>query len=374
MNKAEEAAVVKDYQQVANRIIGKGDQRFFSLGRDGGAYEPPSEMNLESLRSALLAIESPAADARRQGLAARTGDLMDRLRDQILQSLRRQRVLADQMAATLRAMESPTASVDVNPLSRQLQRRLQQRSVLYLMGPGRMLDRVRQVPNLLARLPRNAWDLLRHGQLRNSDEQKLAADWDRAAPNFNAALADQFTVVQSRIDDALRSDPAVEKWINEDQAAYAAVKMNPVDAGAIADEQIADLRDWLESRWNATPRDTALLKKILKLVPGGEKLTQWSEAAPYLLALVVAAHHAIFGPVDLMVVGGFSLATWLTERLSNEVAARTRLTNRRIEEKFGQMAHRQIEAMCAWIEGRVPTMKMLDAVEEQADRIGEGMG
>jgi hypothetical protein len=398
MNKAEEGAVVEDYERVVNRVSGFGSRgsgedkdktsslhlpdsrhpkpetRFFALPRDGSSYEPPAEMNLESLRAALMAMEYPTADARRQGIAARVADLMDRVRDQILQPLRKQRALADQMITALRAMESPTATVDVNPLTRQLQRRLQQRSVLYLMGPGKMLDRVRQVPNLLARLPRTTWDLLRHGQIRSSDEQKLASDWDRAAPNFNAALADQFTIVQSRIDDALRSDPAVEKWINEDSAGYATVKIDAADAGKIADEQIADLRDWLTSRWNATPRDTALLKKILKLVPGGEKLTQWSEAAPYLLALVVAAHHAIFGPVDLMVVGGFSLATWLMERLNNEVAARTRLTNRRIEEQFGKLAHQQIEAMCTWIGNCAPGVKELDALEVAADRIGEGMG
>ena len=50
-------------------------------------------------------------------------------------------------------METPAPGVDVNPLTRALQRRLQQRSVLYLIGPGRILDRVRQVPMFLARLP-----------------------------------------------------------------------------------------------------------------------------------------------------------------------------------------------------------------------------
>jgi predicted NBD/HSP70 family sugar kinase len=77
-----------------------------------------------------------------------------------------------------------------------------------------------------------------------------------------------------------------------------------------------------------------VLTKLIKHLPGGEKLTRWSEAAPYLLAAVVATHHAFFGPVDLMVIGGWSLATWLTERLSNEVASRTRETNRAINRRF----------------------------------------
>ena len=133
------------------------------------------------------------------------------------------------------------------------------------------------------------------------------------------------------------------------------------------------MKNWLESRWNATPRDTAILKKILAIVPGGDKLTQWSEAAPYLLALIVAAHHAIFGPVDLMVVGGFSLATWLTERLSNEVASRTRLTNTRISQRFGKLAHEQIEATCAWLQSRAPAKRALDELDDRANRISESL-
>ena len=53
-----------------------------------------------------------------------------------------------------------------------------------------------------------------------------------------------------------------------------------------------------------------------------------------------------------MVVGGFSLATWLTEKLSNEVTNRVRATNRRIGERFGQLAHRQIDKLCEWLDGK----------------------
>ena len=42
----------------------------------------------------------------------------------------------------VRSMETPQTGVDVNPITRQLARRLQQRSILYLIGPGRVLDRV----------------------------------------------------------------------------------------------------------------------------------------------------------------------------------------------------------------------------------------
>jgi hypothetical protein len=368
MNKAEEQVVVDDYARVIAQFAGANDARkVFALPRDGSAYEPPVEMNTNALRDAVASIDTLEPDARRAGLASRSADLMDRLRDQIIQPLRVQRTEVDRLVATLRAMEAPVAGVDVNPLTRQLQRRLQQRSVLYLMGPGRILDRVRQVPMFLARLPRTTWDLLRRGQTRGSADEMLPKDWDRTVPNFNSALVDQFTIVQSRIDDALRSGNIA------DLDGFESSKIEPESAGKIADEEIADLKEWLEIRWNATPRDTAMLKKLFSIIPGGEKLTQWSEAAPYLLAVVVATHHAFFGHVDLLILGGYSLATWLTERLSNEVAARTRLTNQRIAQRFAKLAHEQIEKTCAWLQSRAPATRALDDLEERADRISESL-
>ena len=94
-----------------------------------------------------------------------------------------------------------------------------------------------------------------------------------------------------------------------------------------------------------------------------------------MLAVVVATHHAFFGPVDLMVLGGFSLATWLTEKLSNEVATRTRATNRRIAERFGELSHQQISQICAWLDSQAPTPYELErlgrAAEELYDVVGE---
>ena len=76
------------------------------------------------------------------------------------------------------------------------------------------------------------------------------------------------------------------------RAAVAESKIDPGDAGKIAIEELDELNAWLVKRWNATPRDTVLLLKLLRHLPGGEKLTQWTEAAPYLLAVIVATHHA----------------------------------------------------------------------------------
>ncbi len=95
--------------------------------------------------------------------------------------------------------------------------------------------------------------------------------------------------------------------------------------------------------------------KLIRHLPGGEKLTQWSEAAPYLLAIIVATHHVFFGHIDLMILGGYSFAAWLTERLSNEVAARTRLANRRIAMRFERLAHEQIRSACDWVDAQTPS-------------------
>ncbi len=112
----------------------------------------------------------------------------------------------------------------------------------------------------------------------------------------------------------------------------------------------------------------------MRHLPGGEKLTQWTEAAPYLLAIIVAAHHAIFGHVDLMILGGYSVATWITERLSNEVAARTRQANRAIAMRFEKLAREQIRRSIAWIESRAPRLAEIDAIESLANELEESCG
>jgi hypothetical protein len=268
-------------------------------------------------------------------------------------------------------MEAPVASVDVNPLTRQLQRRLQQRSILYLMGPGRMLDRVRQVPGLLARLPKTAWDLVAKGRVPEARLSTGDTSLPRELPNFRVSLIDQFVVIQSRIEDVLRSDPLGQRWIDDASTEWAQAKLNPEAAGAIADAELEDLRSWLEKKWNATPRDTALLRKLLKHLPGGEKLTRWSEAAPYLLTIVVATHHAFFGHVDLMIIGGYSLATWLSERMSNEVASRARLTNKRLAERFEALAHEQIERVVAFIAARAPSAQTINRIRGLGNDLAE---
>jgi hypothetical protein len=376
MNKCEEAAVLEDYRAMLGRMDSPG-AAVFAIPRDDSAYQPPPEANLDALRVAVAELPRRATGDRATGLRHRGADLLGRLDDQVLAPLRQDRREADALVATLRAMETPGAGVDVNPLTQSLQRRMQQRSILYLMGPQRILDRVRQAPGLLVRLPRVAWDYVKTGEISAGALSPAGDGPNPGVPDFRAMLADQLAVLQSRIDDALRSSRTGEKWLAapSDGAPsdrdYRSANIDPAEAGKIADEELADLRDWLERRWNATPRDTRMLEALLKYLPGGTKLAKWSEAAPYLLTIVLVTHRAFFGPVDLIVLGGYSLATWLTERLSNEVAARTRATNGRIAERFTRLAHDQIERTAAWLDRQAPTTKVLDQLERLSHEASE---
>src|SRR5205823_3139233 len=106
MNKAEETGVVEDFvKQLGGREWGDG--RVFVLPRDDAAYEPPREMNLESLREAVAGITRPKREAFRAGLAQRAIDLLGRLQDQILVPLREQRGQAEALIGSIRALETP---------------------------------------------------------------------------------------------------------------------------------------------------------------------------------------------------------------------------------------------------------------------------
>ena len=370
MNKCEESAVLDDFlRQLADRNW--PDAHVFAIPRDDAAYEPPMEENLQSLRTELL---SPIHTINETGISNRVADVVTRLNDQVIAPLRDARRQADELCRALKAMETPALGVDVNPITEELRRRLQQRSVLYLVGPQRVLDRVRQVPTLLARLPRATWDWVMRGQIPADLNQPKQAVNPTEPPDFVATLSEHFTVVRSRIDDVVRSNPIGAKWIGDDPDAYQQAMIDPATAGLIAMDEIQQLRDWLGKKWNATPRDTAMLQALMKYLPGGKKLTQWSEAAPYLLTIALIVHHALFWHIDLPVLGGYTLLTWLTERISNEVSGRTRATNRKMSERFERLAHDQIRRICQWMDRQAPSIKELEKLEKMANELAEASG
>lgn len=368
MNKAEDALVFEDLRsQLGERDW--PDARVFAIPRDDAAYEPPPEAHLAGLREAALALERPEPAQRDQGLANRGMDLVSRLRDQILGPLSADRAEIEQLLAAMRAMTVPAPGVDVSPLTASLQRHMQEQSVLYLMGPKRVLDRVRQVPGLLSRLPRTAWDLLAGSRPGTPTLSQPADSTETAVPDFARLLTDQLIVVQSRIDDILRSSTRAAEWIEAEGSAYPNARIDPAQAGRIAEEELAEFRAWLEERGDARPRDTRVVEKLLKHLPGGRKACKLSEVAPYLLAVVVAAHGAFFGPIDLLILGGFSLTVWLGEKLSNEVTARTRRTNARIGERFDRLACEQVDRACRWLDQQAPAGEDLLRIERLSDAI-----
>jgi len=376
MNKCEEAEVANDYQQqlAAQALVeppppsgGQHASRVFIVPRDDSGYTPPASQDLPAFRAAVAALD-PAAQPP-EGLQNRATDVLNRLRDLVLAPLREDRREIDRVTAALRGMEAPVVGVNVNPITQQLQRRLQQRSVLYLIGPQRMLERVRQAPALLARLPRAAWDWFRTGELSGDLLRASSAEKSRQPPDFAAALSDQFAVLQSRIDDVVRGSPAAAKWIDlrpTGSGSYAAARIDPRDAGKIAEEELSELKAWLEQRWNANPRDTRMIQRLIKSLPGGNKLTQWSESAPYLLTLALVAHGAVFGHLDLLILGGYSVATWIGEKISNEVAGRARQANQRIEQRFLELASEQIRRICQWLDSQAPSAQSIGALDSQA--------
>ena len=365
MNKCEQSAVLEDYaKQLADHQW--PNSKVFAIPRDDATWTAPTDADLAALRQAIASVQPAQLQA---GLPQRMNDLLGRLVDQVLSPLQSQRQQIDTLIGSLHAMETPPPGVDVHPMTEQLQRRLQQRSVLYLMGPGRMLQRARQIPGMIARMPRTLWDTVIRGKSVTLNAPEPTDPRNNEPPDFRANLIEQFTVVQSRIDDALRSSPLGPQWLVDRQSAFNAVKIDPANAGNIADEELAELRQWLEKRWNATPRDTVLLLKLLRLLPGGEKLVAWTEAAPYLLAIVLATHYTLFGHVDLLAVGGFSLVTWLTEKLSNEVAKHVKQTNQRIGQRFAELSHQQIQQVCEWLQQQAPDSATLQRLQKSMEEL-----
>jgi len=55
--------------------------------------------------------------------------------------------------------------------------------------------------------------------------------------------------------------------------------------------------------------------------------------------------------------------------MSNEVASRTRQTNRRIQSRFEKLTHDQIQESIHWLDAQVPTAAALDRIENATDEL-----
>lgn len=356
MNKVDELAAADDWQQ---QLSASGyAATVYVVPRDDAGFTAPPDRDLASLREAIAGTKRPPKSQRLEGVRARCGDIAGRIIDQLLVPLRQKRAIIEQTKTRLAALVRPEPGVDVHPMTRHLQRRLQQQSVLYLMGPARLVDRIRSLPSIVARLPRSTWDLLTTGKL-STPEPTAIPPVPANVPDFRSELMDGMRLVQSRISDVF--------WAANLPASDPAWRLDVVLAGDIATSEIDELQRWLEQRWNARPRDTRLLERLSSVIPGARHLTRLSEAAPYLLAAACATTNVFMGPIDQAVIGGYLMTTWLLEKLSNEVAAKTRQTNRRIAERFGELCEQQVDHAQAWLDTLAPLPEQLDALESATE-------
>jgi hypothetical protein len=60
--------------------------------------------------------------------------------------------------------------------------------------------------------------------------------------------------------------------------------------------------------------------------------------------------------------------------LSNEVAMRTRAANRRISERFSELAHTQIGRVSDWLNAQAPTTWELQTLERAAEELYSVVG
>ena len=139
MNKADSTAVVDDYAALLRRS-GVLDPTVRVVPRDDSTWHPPADQLLRPEDLILAPGVTPT------GQKQRVFDATARAADQVLQPLLDLRQAIDGVVGSVRAFAGDAIDVDVHPLTQQLQHRMRDRSVLYLIGPQRILDRVRSVP------------------------------------------------------------------------------------------------------------------------------------------------------------------------------------------------------------------------------------
>src|SRR5258705_9562090 len=86
---------------------------------------------------------------------------------------------------------------------------------------------------------------------------------------------------------------------------------------------------------------------------------------------MLACSSGQLGNVDLIILGSGTVVEWLGEKLSNEVAARSRAANARISARFTKLAQEQIERICRWLDEQAPTNVQLMKFSREVDELAE---
>ena len=81
----------------------------------------------------------------------------------------------------------------------------------------------------------------------------------------------------------------------------------------------------------------------------------------------------MFGHIDLIILGGYTVVTWLGEKIANEVGAQTRATNAKIEQRYADLAHDQINRVCEWLDRQAPSRKLLEQLERAGGQMTEAI-
>lgn len=360
MNKCQDLLAADDYTRQLESH-GYAGAQVFMVARDDSGFEPPAVQGLGALGQAMGLLSIVPPQDRRSAMASRVDDLLVRLRDHLLEPMRQVQHRNQRLASALSGMVAPVPGVDVSPVVEELKRRLRQRSVLYRISPHQVVKRAAAVP---------MWMIHKFSSRQEAPPQKL--DLQQV---IRQSLRDQFQLLQTRIIEVLQNGVSAgdEYELHEAVVPDQGVLMSVDEAVAIADQELADLKQWQAEHFNATPRDTAILQKIARYVPWGQKALDkaldYAETAPYLMTAVLLTTSSSMGYVDQMVLGGWAVISSLMERLSNEVMERTKQANANITSRFDALCAQQVERVIAWLDEQLPPRAVLDELEAVAGEL-----
>lgn len=360
MNKVDAPGPAEDFELQLHQALGTA-AAVYQVARDDSLRAIDPSRSLDALRDGLALLAGERRSSPCRGHRQRAEDLARRIEDTLLQPLETRRRAVDESLRRLEDLGTPRAGVDVGEVAADLAHRLRQKSVLYLLGLPRVWEHVRQLPGAIAGLPRSAWERL--SGTRGASRLEAPPGSAAPLPDFRQELVDKFLAHHARLDELLRP-------FGDTQAEW---KTDPDHAGRIADEELDGLRQWLAQRWDSEPRDTRLVRKLLRRLPGGDRLIPLSEAAPYLLTIACVVKGAALGPVDLVVLGAYSFATWLLERLSSEVRAKVHETNVRIGQRFAALVEKQTEQARRWLDAAAPSGARVAEIRRRVERLLELM-
>lgn len=356
MNKLDEPGPGEDFERKLQDKLGTHPSLFL-VPRDDSTYAVDHARSLDALRETLAAPPSVEEAVRTAGQRRLAEDLAGRIGDWLICPAETRRRNVEEALDRLKSVQASHQRFDVSDVVAKLRRRLEEKSILYLLGPRRVWDRVRRLPGVVARLPRSVVDALSRRQV----EGKTVPDQEEASspPKIPETLVEELIKHQVPLEELLGPfGDSSQEW-----------KINPSEAARVGQEELDRLKKWMAERWDREPRDTRLVRKLLGVLPGGDRLVHLAEAAPYLLTAACVVKGTVLGPIDLVILGVYGGVTWAIERLSNEVRAMVADINVRIEQRFAALVDLQDRRAREWLDTRAPTTAEIDVIRSRVDQL-----